>query len=97
MTSPVVSAPTTFYAVYDSCVTNNVSSREVAFIEQRSYAGNVLELVGPDEKYFSSLREAKLFAQCNFLFGAEYFSSNQLNDPDNFYYFLADKITYLIA
>jgi hypothetical protein len=36
----------------------------------------------PGEKYFASLVDVKQFVKDNFAFGAEYFSSNQLNDPD---------------
>lgn len=47
--------------------------------------------------YFGSLHEAKILVQDNFLFGAEYFSSKQLSDPDNVLYVLADKLTYLMT
>ncbi|MCF0049111.1 hypothetical protein LXM25_03510 [Dyadobacter sp. LJ53] len=86
-----------YYAVYDCCVTNQVPSRDVAFIEQRLGAGNQHEAVANDEKYFRSLREAKAYVNRHFKSGAEYFSLNQSSNPDNIFYTIIDKISYLIA
>ncbi len=87
----------TFYAVYDSCVANNIPSRDVAFIEERRYMGNIYEQASSDEKYFRSLSDAKAYVKDHFLSGAEYFSLNQSVDPDNVLHAIIDKITYLIA
>jgi len=87
----------TFYAVYDSCIANNIPSRDLAFIEERRYSGNIYEHVASDEKYFRSLSDAKAYVKDHFQSGAEYFSLNQSADPDNVLHAIIDKITYLIA
>lgn len=96
MTTPALTSTTVFYAVYDSDVAEQTPSRELAFIEQRVGSYENFDL-NPDEIYFGSLQEAKRFVRDNFLFGAEYFSSKQLNDPDNVLYVLADKFMYLMT
>ncbi len=87
----------TFYAVYDSCISNNIPSQDVAFIEQRVYAGNIYEHLASDEKYFRSLSDAKAYVKDHFQSGAEYFSLNQSADPDNVLHAIIDKVTYMIA
>ncbi|MCF2444061.1 hypothetical protein L0657_08845 [Dyadobacter sp. CY345] len=86
-----------YYAVYDCCVTNHVPSWDLAFIEERLCDSTVRENVTGDEKHFPSLREAKIYAKINFNSGAEYFSLNQINSPDNIFYIILDKIRYLLA
>lgn len=85
----------TFYAVYDSCITNNLPSHDEAFIEQRCVSGNISEQTSFDEKHFLSLREAKSYVNEHFNSGAQYFSLNQTEDPDNLFLIIIDKITYL--
>jgi hypothetical protein len=97
MTTPALTSSAVFYAAYDSDVAEPTPSRELAFIEQRVRLDENLDLQNPHEMYFGSLYEAKNFVRDNFLFGAEYFSSKQLNDPDNVLYVLADKLTYLMT
>lgn len=87
----------TFFAVYDACITGNVPSRDVAFIEERSYSGNIHEQVTTDEKYFRTLKDAKGYVNNHFQSGAEYFSLKQSTNADNILFTLIDKITYLFA
>ena len=86
-----------FYAVYDSCITNNVPSRDVAFIEERSHEKQDFDAFASDEKHFVSLKEAKSYVKQHFHSQAEYFSIGQCKEPDNFFYILADKLAYMIA
>lgn len=86
-----------FYAVYDCCITNDVPSRDVAFIEERHDNSSIHENASGDEKYFQSLKEAKTYVQAHFQSGAEYFSLKQSINPDNFLQIIIDKIKYLIA
>ncbi|GGH26766.1 hypothetical protein GCM10007423_12000 [Dyadobacter endophyticus] len=97
MTTSGMTSSAVFYAVYDSDGSEQVLGRELAFIEQRIGSGRDSDPHSSDEVYFDSLYEAKIFVRDNFLFGAEYFSSKQLNDPDNVLYALADKFTYLMT
>lgn len=53
-----------YYAVYDSCVTNNIPSRDFAFIEERPSVSR--EEMTNDEKRFPSLRDAKIYVEGNF-------------------------------
>ncbi|WP_026632191.1 hypothetical protein [Dyadobacter alkalitolerans] len=87
----------TYYAVYDCCITNQIYSQDVAFIEQRLGDGSALEAVDNNEKHFPSLRQAKVYVNSHFKSGAEYFSLNQSADPDNILYTIIDKITYMVA
>ena len=81
--------------MYDSCVINNIPSRDLAFIEERKHSH--FDEIGFHEKRFLSLKEAKNYADRNFESGGEYFSLSQLADPDNFVHMIADKIAYLMA
>lgn len=93
----LVDSPRIIYAVYDSDVSENTPGREVAFIEQRRATSENSTQRGSDEIYFQTLSEAKLFVQRNYMLGAEYFSSKQLDNPDSLFYLLADKVVYLMA
>ena len=87
----------TYYAVYDCCITDQVASQDVAFIEQRLGTRSVHEAVANGERHFPSLREAKTYVNGHFKSGAEYFSLSQSDDPDNILHTIIDKITYLMA
>ena len=93
----VTKKSSTYYAVYDCCITNQVPSQDVAFIEQRLGDASVLEAVANNEKHFPSLRQAKIYVNSHFKSGAEYFSLNQSANPDNILHTIIDKITYLVA
>ncbi|WP_026632480.1 hypothetical protein [Dyadobacter alkalitolerans] len=86
----------TFYAVYDCRMTNNVPSQNVAFIEQRLGTENT-EQGASDEKYFRSLSQAKAYVKSHFNSGAEYFSVKQSMNPDNIMHAITDKIAYPMA
>lgn len=97
MTMPKVDIPDIIYAVYDSDIAENAPGREVAFIEQRREVSKSFQQQSADEIYFQTLSEAKVFVKKNFVFGAEYFSSKQLDSLDNLIYMLTDKLAYLMA
>ena len=84
-----------YYAVYDCCISGNIPSQDVAFIEERFDSGS--DYVSSDEKCFGSLTEAKAYVKDHFKSGAEYFSLDQSSDPDNIFHAVIDKITYLMA
>ena len=86
-----------FFAVYDPCLVNNVPSCDLAFIEERLYSGQSYEHNAGDEKYFPSLKDAKVYVKEHFKSGAEYFSLNQSVNPDSLLYIVLDKITYLVS
>ncbi len=94
---PQADSPNFVYAVYDIDFTENAPGREIAFIEQRPALSKNSPQQSADEIYFQTLAEAKGFARKHYLFGAEYFSSKQLDDPDNLAYLLMDKLIYLIS
>lgn len=83
------------YAVYDSCVTNHVPSFDLAFVEERTCGST--DAIASGEKYFNSLKEAKVYVRNHFKSGGEYFSVKQANNPDDFLQIIIDKVTYLIA
>ena len=58
------------YAVYDPDKLEKESTRELAFIEQRFEAGEFNTNNDSDEKHFTTLKEAKVFALNNFSYGA---------------------------
>jgi hypothetical protein len=97
MTMPKVDIPDIIYAVYDSDIVENEPGREVPFIEQRRELSESFQQKGADEIYFRTLSEAKVFVKKNFVYGAKYFSSKQLDSPDNLIYVLTDKLVYLMA
>ena len=83
--------------MYDSCASNNDPGKDLAFIEQRQLTDNLYPQEPNDEKCFRSLSDAKAYVKKHFQSGAEYFSLNQSADPDNIFYVIVDKITYLVA
>ncbi|WP_138478169.1 hypothetical protein [Dyadobacter bucti] len=87
----------TFYAVYDCCISNNIPSCDVAFIEQRFGPRSKHERVASGEKYFTSLSAAQRYVKNHFKSGGEYFSLKQSSQPDNILHAIIDKITYLMA
>ena len=87
----------TYYAVYDSCVSNNIASWDLAFIEERLSVSGIVEPTEADELFFDSLRDAKAYVKGHFRSGAEYFSLAQLSNPDAILHIIADKVTYMIA
>lgn len=97
ITTPSVTEPNVLYVVYDIDGSKLESSREMAFIEQRMLLEDVNQEQNPDEIYFASLGEAKVYVNDHYLLGGEYFSSKQLHNPDNLVYFIADKLTYMLA
>ena len=94
---PVPVRPHIYFAVYDSCVTNHIPSRDLAFIEERQGDSKGRENVAEYEKHFPSLKEAKIYAKIHFDSGAEYFSLKQTKHPDNFFYIFLDKLCYMFA
>jgi hypothetical protein len=97
MTNATAKSSDFIYAVYDPDKLEKESTRELAFIEQRFEARGFNTNNDSDERHFTTLKEAKVFVLNNFSYGAEYFSSKQLSDPDNLLYLLADKLTYIMA
>lgn len=87
----------TFYAVYDWCISGKIPSCDIAFIEQRFGHCSKYQQAASDEKYCTSLSEAKRYVKDHFKSGGEYFSIKQSSQPDNILHAIIDKITYMMA